>query len=178
MKRKELLALFLAAFTWFSCSKNEIAPTSTTATTPAIHFLSTSLASITSYTTSSPINMTGAHDITISGKSIVGGTVPAIMLRNCYNVHITQNSLGNSTNTGIYLANCYNVTVDYNYITNVSGGVYVEDSTGGIVVTNNQMLNIQGPGPRGQFVQFNNVNGTGNLISANQLENILGKSNP
>jgi parallel beta-helix repeat protein len=183
MKRKELLVLLLGIFTWYSCSKNEVTPTpaasTTSFTTPTspLHFASNSLASLTSYTPSSAINMTGAHDITISGKSISGGSAPSITLTNCYNVHITQNSLGNTTNNGIYLFNCYNITVDYNFITNVSCGVYVSTGTGGIVVNNNQMLNMQGPFPRGQFVQFNTVKGAGNTISNNQLENISGKSN-
>src|SRR4051812_4503781 len=136
MKRKELLFLLLSIFTWYSCSKNEVTPTPATSatsfTTPTapIHFTSNSLASLTSYTPSSAINMTGAHDITISGKSISGGSAPSITLSNCYNVHITQNSLGNTTNTGIYLFRCYNITIDYNFITNVSGGVYVDSGTG------------------------------------------------
>jgi hypothetical protein len=130
------------------------------------------------YLVSSPINISGAHDITISGKSITGGALPAITLTNCYNIHITQNRLGNSSAVGIYLINCRNIVVDYNYISNVSSGVYAENSAGGIVVDHNQFKNMQGPMPRGQFVQFNNVNGTGNSISYNKGENILGQSNP
>ncbi|MDB5123624.1 MAG: right-handed parallel beta-helix repeat-containing protein [Mucilaginibacter sp.] len=146
------------------------AATTTTATTTAV---------TSGYTSSSPINLNGSHDITISGKSINGGSVPAITLTNCYNVHITKNMLGNSTDVGVYLYNCYNVTVDYNNITNVSTGVYVVNTTGGgIVVNYNQFKNMVGPMPRGQFVQFNTVSGSGNSISYNKGENIFGQSNP
>lgn len=139
--------------------------------------MSTSLNSAASYTPSDVINLDGAHDITISGKSITGGSVPAITLSNCYNVHITQNALTNSTDVGIHLYHCYNITVDYNYISNVSTGVYVDHPTGGgNIVNNNQMLNMVGPFPRGQFVQFNTVTGAGNQIENNKLQNILGQS--
>lgn len=125
------------------------------------------------------INLNGSHDLTISGKVINGGNVPAITLTNCHNIHITKNQLGNSADAGIYLYNCYNITIDYNKITNVSTGVYVVNtSRGGISVAHNQFRNMYGPMPRGQFVQFNNVNGPYNSISYNRGENIPGESNP
>ena len=40
------------------------------------------------------------------------------------------------------------------------------------------MLNMQGPMPRGQFVQFISCYGAGNSIMSNKFENILGSSNP
>ncbi|MGF7081528.1 PA14 domain-containing protein [Mucilaginibacter sp. UYCu711] len=131
------------------------------------------------YVESVTINLNGAHDIMISGKSISGGNSPAINLTNCYNIHITRNRLINSTDVGIHLYNCQNITIDYNYFTNVSSGVYAEQTSGGgIVVNYNQFLNMKGPFPRGQFVQFNNVRGAGNFISYNKGENILGQSFP
>ncbi|MEO9172050.1 MAG: right-handed parallel beta-helix repeat-containing protein, partial [Mucilaginibacter sp.] len=129
------------------------------AVAPTINYIGfiTSFAS-TSYVVTNKINLTGAHNITISGKNISGGQAPAITLNNCYNIHITQNKLGNSSDVGIALYNCKNITIDYNYISNVSCGVYVENVTeGGITVINNQFKNIKGPSPRGQFVQFNTV---------------------
>lgn len=177
MKLKHLLPLVSIALTGYSCNKSITDPTPVTSS-PSIpvHFTSTSL-NATTYAPSAPINLDGVHDITISGQAINGGSAPAISLSNCYNVHITQNSLGNSTDVGIYLYHCYNITIDYNYITNVSTGVYVDHSTGGgMVVNNNQMLNMRGPAPRGQFVQFNTVSGTGNQIEYNKCENITGKS--
>lgn len=132
-----------------------------------------------SYTSSGALSYEGKHDFTISGKSISGGTVPAITLKNCYNVHITLCRLTNSSNVGVYLFNCHNITIDYNYFTNVSTGVYVDHSSiGAIAVNYNQFLNMKGPFPRGQFVQFNNVNGPGNSVSYNKGENVLGSSSP
>ena len=176
MKRTHLLYLIGIILTGYSCSKNENIVKPDTSPTIPIR-LTASPHNATSYTPSSPISLTGESNITISGKSINGGSVPAIALYNCNNVHITQNSVGNSTDVGIYLYNCYNITVDYNYITNVATGVYVDHpSSGGIVVNNNQFLNMQGAEPRGQAVQFNTVNGAGNEIEYNECENISGKS--
>lgn len=125
------------------------------------------------------IRLTGAHDLTITGENITGGSVPDIVLYNCYNIKITHNKLLASAQTGISLYNCYNINIQHNYFTNVSTGVYCENAhQGAIVVTNNQFLNMQGPYPRGQCVQFNNTSGPGNKICYNKCENIPGKSNP
>jgi parallel beta-helix repeat protein len=128
------------------------------------------------YKSSPVINLYGQHDITISGKAISGGSAPLIKLTNCYNIHITGNRLSNSSNVGIYLYNCNNITIDNNFFTKVSTGVYADHTQGGIIVNNNQFLNMQGPFPRGQFVQFNNVKGPGSSISNNRGENIIGQS--
>jgi parallel beta-helix repeat protein len=130
------------------------------------------------YTRSGIVVLNGAHDLTIAGKSIAGGAAPAISLSNCYNIRITRNKLYNSVGVGIHLYNCENITIDHNYFANVSTGVYAEKvNKGGIIVDRNQFLNMQGPFPRGQCIQFNEVNGPGNAIIYNRCENVLGKSN-
>lgn len=135
--------------------------------------------SATVFVVSAGISLNGAHDITISGRSISGGTAPAISLTNCYNIHITKNKLMNSSDVGIHLYNCRNITIDYNYFTNVSTGIYAEQTKdGGIVADNNQFLNMKGPFPRGQFIQFNNISGPNNSISHNKGENVMGQSYP
>jgi len=128
------------------------------------------------YADSKVIDLTGQHDITISGKSFSGGSAPLIKLTNCYNIKITGNRLANSSDVGIYLYNCNNITIEDNFFTKVSTGVYADHTAGGIVVNNNQFLNMQGPFPRGQFVQFNNVKGAGSAITNNKGENIIGQS--
>lgn len=128
------------------------------------------------YTSSPAIDLYDKHDITISGKAINGGSAPVIKLNNCYNIKITGNRLSNSSDVGVYLYNCRNITIEDNFFTNVSTGVYADHTQGGIVVNGNQFLNMQGPFPRGQFVQFNNVKGAGSSISNNKGENIIGQS--
>jgi len=166
-----------------ACKKDEsVAPAADTATqanlSKSVNFQPTELATgLTSYKTSPVINYTNQHDITISGLLIKGGSVPSITLTNCYNIHITHCSLGNSTNVAINMYNCRNITVDYNYISNASTGIYVVSTTqGGIVLQFNQFLNMQGPYPRGQAIQFNQVSGAGNNISYNKMQNVAGQS--
>jgi len=138
---------------------------------------STVTTSSSSLTVSQPLFLYNKHDTTISGLSINGGTVPAIFLSKCYNITITGNKLVNSTDVGIHLYECYNIAVSNNYISNVSCGVYAEQTTdGGIAVTNNQFLNMEGPFPRGQFVQFNTVNGANNSITNNKCQENPGQS--
>ena len=116
----------------------------------------------------------------LSRRTIAGNTLPCIILRNCHNVLISYSKLYNSTGVGIQLINCSNITIEHNYFNNVASGVYARRivPSGGIVVTSNQFLNMNGPYPRGQFVQFDNVKGPGNIISNNIGENVTGKSNP
>lgn len=59
----------------------------------------------------------------------------------------------------------------------VESGV-VADVGSAIKVLYNDIKNVQGPMPRGQLVQFGNVNGAGSSISYNVGENILGQSHP
>jgi parallel beta-helix repeat protein len=128
------------------------------------------------YTSSPAIDLYNKHNITITNKSITGGSAPLIKLTNCSNIRIIGNRLSNSTDVGIYLYNCKNITIEDNFFTRVSTGVYADHTQGGIIVNNNQFLNMQGPFPRGQFVQFNNVKGAGSSISNNKGENIIGQS--
>jgi len=127
------------------------------------------------YKASAPISLSNQSNITISGDSINvgnGGTV-GIKLTNCTNVHITKCKVMNSTNDGIQLNNCTNVTIDTCFITNVRAGVNVMYSTT-VKVNNNQFLNMNGPFPSGNFVQFNNVNGGGCQINYNKCEDVVG----
>lgn len=125
------------------------------------------------------IRLYGAHDLTIANQNIAGGSVSCIALYNCYNIKIVHNKLISSSEPGISLYGCNNINIQFNYFAGVSTGVYAENIPHGkIVVNNNYFLNMQGPYPRGQCVQFNNVNGAGNKICFNKCENIAGKSHP
>jgi len=183
-----LVALLVSTVPFItSCNKDNVSPSSSTlsssATTPGTK-LPASLITTTNvamsgkaYIVSNVINLTGVHDLTISGKSIAGGNVPCISLTNCSNIHITNCRLVNSTTTGVNLYKCVNIVVDSSYISNVSTGVYASTCQS-IKVLRNQMKNMVGPMPRGQFVQFNTVSGAGNQVIANKCENIMGSSTP
>jgi parallel beta-helix repeat protein len=101
----------------------------------------------------------GAHDLVIMNKSIKGGSDVCITLIDCYNIKIINCKLTNSSEPGIYIYNCNNIVVQESFFSNVSTGIYAENSfKGGIKVTHNRFINMQGPFPRGQCIQFNNIN--------------------
>lgn len=124
------------------------------------------------------INLYGAHDLEIKGKAIIGVKQTCITLTNCYNIHITGCKFINGNNRGIYLYNCHNITIDFNFFNNLVTGVLADHCAGGIVIDHNQFLNMTGPMPGGQYVQFNTLSGAGLSISHNKGENIFGKGKP
>lgn len=140
----------------------------------------TAMSNEVSYRTSAPLVYTGKSDFTISGVSITAGSQPAITLNNCTNVTIRLSRFVNGNNVkavGVYLHKCKNVKIEYCYFANVASGVYAEGSTK-VKVLNNEMKNMLGPMPRGQFVQFNACYGPNNKIIGNKFENVMGQSNP
>lgn len=124
------------------------------------------------YTNSPAITLSGKHDITI--KALI---TPSITLYNCYNIIIKNCKIGPNKSVGIQTQQCTNISIDSCYIYNVSTGVYALDSKT-ISVTNCQGLNMQGPFPKGSFVQFDNVSGGGNKVNYNRFQNALGQSYP
>lgn len=130
------------------------------------------------YKFSKPISLSGVSNQVISGDSIICGTVPGISLTNCSNITVTNCKIYNGSGVnavGILLTNCTNITVNGCFITKVASGVYAVGGSG-IVINANQFLNMQGPYPRSQYVQFNGVKGTGNAITNNACESISGQS--
>ncbi|HTE00537.1 MAG TPA: right-handed parallel beta-helix repeat-containing protein [Mucilaginibacter sp.] len=179
MVRCAYFAPLLAALSFISSCQKDAAttPVSEDANLKDLNTTSSAAATASKYKFSNPISLNGAHDITISGDSINGGSQVCINLVGCNNIHITNCRLGNSKTLGIQLSNCTNILIDYNYITNVSTGVYAVGSKT-VRVNYNEMKNMQGPYPRGAFVQFDNVSGGYNRVSFNKFENIMGASYP
>ncbi|HVS93023.1 MAG TPA: right-handed parallel beta-helix repeat-containing protein [Mucilaginibacter sp.] len=124
------------------------------------------------YTASPAITLSDVHDRVISGIATT-----SITLNNCYNITIKNCKIGPNSAIGIQTDQCKNVVVDSCYIYHVSTGIYALNSQA-ISVTNCQALNMQGPFPKGAFVQFDNVTGGGNRVSYNKFQNISGQSNP
>jgi hypothetical protein len=124
------------------------------------------------FKSSAAIVLYNQNNITISGVSTT-----TIKLISCSNITIQNCKVGNSPDVGISISNCSNVRVSGTYLYNVATGVYAVDSQG-INVSGNYGLNMIGPYPKGQFVQFDNVTGTGNRVDSNKFQNILGQSDP
>lgn len=129
------------------------------------------------YAKSAPVVMNGVRDKVISGLQIEHVTGDCINLRNCSNIQIEKCKLGFAKGCGIILFNCKNIRILNCRIDSVATGVYAVNSEG-ISVEHITVRNVQGPMPRGQMVQFDNVRGPGNSISYNVCENMPGKSLP
>lgn len=117
------------------------------------------------YKASQPIVLNGAHDMTISGYSISGGSASCIDLTNCYNIHITGCRLSNSDKMAINLSACKNVIVDDCEVSNVQRGVYAFNSSS-IQVKGNTFKSILGAAH--EFVAFENSDADINDPASNQ----------
>lgn len=133
---------------------------------------------VSAFASNEVINFNGVHNLEIKGKTITGANQSCITLTNCSNIHIIGCSFVNSKARGIYLYNCRNITIENNFFNHVVTGVLADHCQGGIAVDHNQFLNMTGPMPGGQYVQFNTVEGAGCSVSYNKGENILGEGRP
>lgn len=123
----------------------------------------------------SPIDLSGAHDVTISGEKIIGGERDCIRLKDCRNIHITRCLLKHSERVGILLENCKNVLIDSCYLEDLQSGVNAKHSVS-IKVNSNHFLNMNGPFPAGCAVQFNDVSAPASQINYNRVMNIKGEA--
>lgn len=126
------------------------------------------------YQNQSYITISGLHFNNVDSTGNNNGGI-CLELDNCQNVLITNCILGPSYGVGIQLNNCTNVKITNCRFIHNQGGVYALNSEH-IQVYNNQFSNIKGPAwsHRKQFVQFNQVSGSGNEIGFNSGENIFG----
>lgn len=161
---------------------------------------------LTDLSASGPVVLSGQHDLTISGKRISNPNGHCIEIRGgSTNIKITGSQIGPCGEDGVFINGSSNITVERNIFTDtgtlgirgsgsavefeqseglvvranrmerVASGVYAPISKR-ILVEHNTVRNLQGPMPRGQMVQFNGVNGAGNAVRCNVLENVSGLS--
>jgi hypothetical protein len=123
-----------------------------------------------SFTPSGPIVLKSGQ--TITGLAITSTVGPCIQGNGVSNVRITNSKIGpcgpgvNGVGVGIEQSN--NIRVDHNYFDDVASALYVASTTdGGVQFDHNRAERVRGPSPRGQMVQFNNVQGAGNKIFCN-----------
>jgi hypothetical protein len=126
--------------------------------------------------TVSPYVIDGKSNMTISNIKITSTDQNCLTINNCNNIVIQYSEFGDSKKIGINIFNCKNITINDCFFYYVGTGVYVQKSSG-IKITNSKFLNMQGPFPRGQYVQFNQVSGAGNSISNNVGESVVHANN-
>lgn len=145
--------------------------------------------------------MTGGGNQVIDSVQITNASGPCILIQGgASNVIVKNSKLGPCGSHGIKIDSSNHIEIANTHIFNTNGnniqayqsdsinihnnileygssGVYAEKCTL-VQVDYNSFYNIQGPYPRGQYVQFNHVTGGGNRITCNIGDNIFGQSDP
>ena len=127
------------------------------------------------------ITIANSRNVTIKCLNI--GNMPrhGIRITNSQNVKILDTWIhdlaGNSPMLAIDIAESTDILLEGNRLEQVRSGVYVLGGPG-IVFRGNRVVNVMGPFPRGQMIQFNKVSGPGNVISGNLAINHHGLSYP
>ncbi|MGH9630256.1 MAG: right-handed parallel beta-helix repeat-containing protein [Bryobacteraceae bacterium] len=150
---------------------------------------------------SDPIHIYGQRYITLKGLRISNPTGTCIEIGNgASNIRIEDSEIGpcrghgirvsgsrqitiagvqihDTTENGVDIYDSHYVDVLHSTFARNRGGIYALDSRS-IEVRGNRFSNARGPSPRGQFVQFDKVNGPQNRINCNYGKNTPGQSNP
>ena len=149
-----------------------------------------------------PIVLSGQKDTSISGVYVKNLNGPCIIVQsNSQNVIVRDSELGpcqggiivdashnvrlarvyihgdTDNGSGVDVTFSRDITITDSRIERVRTGVYVLGSNR-VRVQRNRFLNMQGPMPRGQFVQFDKVSGSGNQINCNIAVNVPDQSHP
>lgn len=130
-----------------------------------------------SYVNSKSLLLNNKHHLVIEGLEIKNAKINCIELVNCSNIIIRNCRLLHSKGNGVQIASCNNITVEQCYMEDIATGVLAVDSYH-IQVNKNKIKNVQGPLPRGQMVQFDDVTGGGNRVTNNRSDNLPGQSAP
>jgi hypothetical protein len=126
-------------------------------------------------------NINGKNGVIIDGDTFTSSNSVCISISNSSNITIKNISAIHCYGVGVAINNSSNITIQNSYFEDLNGGVYAVNSSV-IKVNSNRFKNVgragKLDGSRGQFVQFNNVNGAGNEINLNRGVNIPGQSTP
>lgn len=129
------------------------------------------------FTDSGPVYVQGKSNLIIENLLIRDAPGNAIELRDCNNITVRNCKVLNSRGEAVIIYNSSDMEVRDCYFENVRTGVYAVSSRG-VKVRHNECMNVRGPIPRGQMVQFDKVSGPGNEISYNYALNDPENANP
>ncbi|MFC0776058.1 right-handed parallel beta-helix repeat-containing protein [Terrimonas sp. R1] len=127
---------------------------------------------------STPTTYKNASNLVIENVQFTNPSGNNLVLINCTNIIIRNCYFGASKEEAISIEKGSKITIEKNLFANNKSCVYSYNTTGGIVIRNNQFINIKGPHPRAQYVQLNSCTGGGNVIENNKGECWPGESNP
>ena len=125
-----------------------------------------------------PTTYKNASDLVIENVQFTNPSGNNLVLINCTNIIIRNCYFGASKEEAISIEKGSKITIEKNLFANNKSCVYSYNTTGGIVIRNNQFINVKGPHPRAQYVQFNSCTGDDNVIENNKGECWPGESYP
>jgi hypothetical protein len=125
-----------------------------------------------------PTTYKNVSNLVIENVQFTNPTGNDLVLVNCTNIIIRNCYFGASKEEAISIEKGSQITIEKNLFANNKSCVYSYNTTGGIVIRDNQFINVKGPHPRAQYVQFNSCTGDGNAIENNKGECWPGESNP
>ena len=99
-----------------------------------------------------------------------------IIIRNCFFGEASGGDQGGDR--AIYFNGSSNITVENCLFSDQGGAVLVSSHGNGMVIRNNEFMNVRGPYPKGNFIQMNSCSGSGYVIENNRGENWFGESYP
>lgn len=124
-----------------------------------------------------PVVLEHREGVVLRSLKIANSPDNCILLKNCRDILIVDCMLGPADGEAVHIVNCTSITVTRIVAEQVRTGVYAVNSHG-IRVTDSHFRNMQGPMPRGQFVQLDKVTGPETSISGNLCLNEPGRSSP
>jgi hypothetical protein len=138
-------------------------------TSESANLLAADMPNKTTYVSSGPIVLKSGD--VIENLHITNPDGPCIQGTGVSNIIIQNNFVGpcgaNSEGNGVYLKDASYIRVINNKMDDVATGMYVVNGGSKIVFSGNYVTRARGPYPRGQMIQFNNVQGSGLKITCN-----------
>ncbi|PZW38681.1 parallel beta helix pectate lyase-like protein [Humitalea rosea] len=117
------------------------------------------------------------RDMVVDGQSFGPCGTYGIVIAASERITIRNVVVRDTGDIGIYILGSKAITVEQSRVSNGLSGIFAQSSEG-VRVHCNRLDDMRGPIPRGQFVQFNRVQGAGNVISCNRGQNRPGTGDP
>jgi hypothetical protein len=127
---------------------------------------------------SGPYTIRGLHNREFDGLDLTNDSGPCLVIENSTNITIRNAHIAHCHGVAVAIYKTDSITVQNSRIEDANGGVYAAYSSG-VRVVDNRFKNFDSrrdDSARGQFVQFNHITGSHNVISGNVGVDEPGKS--
>ncbi|WP_372422885.1 right-handed parallel beta-helix repeat-containing protein [Salinarimonas chemoclinalis] len=119
----------------------------------------------------------GAARVVLERLSVTGCGGAGVRIEGARTVVLRDLAIADTTESGVVIDGSTDVHVLGGSVERAASGVYAHRSSG-VVVRGGWFVDVQGPMPRGQGVQFDKIAGPGNAIACNTIVSRPGRSAP